>query len=77
MKFALSLRNERTELFEIEHSVMSLTGVSRILGIVCGCDNEQLAGILQAVINGTHTLFTLQPKSDSPNKWGLNLQVIE
>ena len=29
MKFRVALRNHRTQLHEIEHSVMSFTGVSR------------------------------------------------
>lgn len=78
MKFALSLRNVRTELFEIEHSVMSVTGVSRILGVICGCDNEQLAAVLEAVINGRHRIFTFGDIDDLvAKKWEVNIQVIE
>lgn len=78
MKFTLSLLNLRTSQYEIKHSVMSLTGVSRILGIVCGCDNEVLAQVLEAVINDRGRTFKLGDMDDLvAKKWEVNIQVLE
>lgn len=77
MKFRVALRNHRTQLHEIEHSVMSFAGISRILGTICERDPEELASVMEAVINRKRDTFQFGGDGMVADKWEIIIQVLE
>lgn len=76
MKFRLGLFNLRTKQHEIEHSVLSFTGVSRLLGTALGCDPELTARILEEVIKGKKDTFEVSD-DEIEDKFRVIIQVLE
>lgn len=77
MKFSLSLRNLETKQHEIEHSVMSVSGVFRILVFVCDCSPDQYARIMEVAIGKRNDTFKIQAEGAKDPKWEIIIQVLE
>lgn len=59
MEFSLSLYNRQTTKYEMLQAIVTVAGLSRIFGDICGAQDEQRIQMLEAAVNGDMETFMI------------------
>lgn len=59
VEFSLSLYNRQTAKYEISQAIVTVAGLSRIFGGICGAQDEQRIQMLEAAVNRDMETFMI------------------